>query len=356
MQQNNFLLYGANGYTGELIARYASQYGLTPILAGRSESALKTLSQKLNLPYKRIDLDDEAALTSALMEVKLVIHAAGPFQYTALQMIKACLKTGRHYLDINGDIAVFEMLKKFDEAAKQANIMIMPGVGFDVVPTDCIAVWLKKQLPDAHSLKLAFASSGGGLSHGTATTMAGKLGEGGAIRLDGKIARVPLGQHPMWVDFPVAIDKTKRIFTMSIPWGDISTAHFSTGIPNIETFTGVPPKAFSLLKFQGLFNWILRTNWMRGYLKRKIDAKPAGPSDEQRNKAIGYVWGQVSNAAGKTVSAGLTGPEGYTLTLHSSLIIAKKIIEGNWQPGYQTPGMVYGERLVSEVPGVKLFF
>jgi short subunit dehydrogenase-like uncharacterized protein len=352
MEQNSFLLYGANGYTGELIARYAASYNLRPILAGRREAALKPLAEKLHLPYKVIDLDDTASLTAALSEVKLVVHAAGPFQFTAKQMVDACLATGTHYIDINGDIAVFEMLKRYDAAAQKAGIMVMPGVGFDVVPTDCIALLLKKMLPDAVSLKLAFAALGGGLSHGTATTMANKLGEGGAARKEGKIVKVPLGQKGMEVDFFAGNGSRKKLFVMSIPWGDVSTAHFTTGIPDIETYTGIAKKTYRLLKLQPLFNWLLRTSFMRNYIKKKINNKPAGPSDAAREKAIGFVWGQASNAAGKTVTAGLSGPEGYTLTLHSTLLIAQKILAGNFKPGYQTPAAVYGEDLILEVPGI----
>ena len=239
MQSNTFLLYGANGYTGELIARYATKYNLQPILSGRKAELIEPLAQKLNLPFRIFELSDETALLAALQEVKVVVHAAGPFQFTAKQMIEACLKTGTHYLDINGDIAVFEMIKKYDAAAKKAGVMLLPGAGFDVVPTDCLALQLKKLLPDADSLKIAFASLGGGVSHGTAITMASKLGEGGAVRKGGKIVRTPLGQKGMWVDFGV-----KKLFVMTIPWGDISTAYFTTGIPDIEVYTGISKKIY----------------------------------------------------------------------------------------------------------------
>ena len=348
MQTNTFLLYGANGYTGELITRYAKQYNLQPILAGRKKELIEPLANKLNLPFKIFSLEDTAALHAALKEVKVVIHAAGPFQFTAKQMIEGCLQTGTHYLDINGDIAVFEMIKTYDAAAKKAGIMLLPGAGFDVVPTDCIALQLKKLLPDAVALKLAFASVGGGLSHGTAITMATKLGEGGAARKDGKIIRTPLGQKGMWVDFGV-----KQLFVMSIPWGDISTAYFTTGIPDIETYTGISKKMYNVLKLQPLFNWLLRTNFVRNYIKNKIKHKPAGPSDEQRNKAIGFVWGQAVNAGGKKATVRLIGPDGYTLTTHSSLIITQKVLNGSFITGYQTPATAYGENLIMEIPGVQ---
>jgi short subunit dehydrogenase-like uncharacterized protein len=317
-------------------------------LAGRNKQGIKLLAEKFNLSFRIFDLDDTETLVAALKDVKLVIHAAGPFQYTAKQMIEACLQTGTHYLDINGDIAVFEMIKRYDDAAKKAGIMLMPGAGFDVVPTDCISMQLKNKLPDAISLQLAFATLGGGISHGTAMTMAGKIGEGGAVRKNGNIIRNPLGQKGMWVDFG-----KQKLFVMSIPWGDISTAYFSTVIRNIETFTGISQKAYYFLKAQFLFNWLLRTKFVRGIIKNKISQRPAGPSDAQRNKAISLVWGKVVNEKNETVSISISGPEGYTLTAHSALIIANKVLNGNYSIGYQTPASAYGENLVFEIPGVK---
>jgi short subunit dehydrogenase-like uncharacterized protein len=240
------------------------------------------------------------------------------------------------------------MIKQYDAAAKKAGIMLLPGAGFDVVPTDCIALQLKKLLPDATSLQLAFASLGGALSHGTATTMANKLGEGGAIRKDGKIIHESLGQKGMWVDFGI-----KKLFVMNIPWGDVSTAYFTTGIPNIESYTRISKKVYYLLKLQPLFNWLLRKSFVRNRIKKKIDRRPTGPSDEQRSNAISLVWGRVRNAAGKTVVARLSGPEGYTLTTHSALIIMQKTLHGNFSTGYQTPASAYGQNLVMEIPGVQ---
>lgn len=348
MEPNSFLLYGANGYTGDLIARYSRQYNLQPVLAGRRKEVIEPLANKLDLPYRIFDLNEEAALQSALKEIKAVIHAAGPFHYTAKQMAEACLKTGTHYIDINGDITVFEMLKRYDDAAKKAGIMLLPGAGFDVVPTDCVALQLKKMLPDAIALQLAFATIGGGLSHGTATTMADRLGEKGAVRKNGKIIRQPLGEKGMWIDFGV-----KKLFVMSIPWGDISTAYVTTGIPDIETYTGISKKVYSALKLQPMFNWLLRTKFVRRYIKNKINSRPPGPNDEQRSKATSLVWGQVTNTEGKTATARLSGPDGYTFTAHSALIIVRKILQGQFTPGYQTPAGAYGENLVMEVPGVQ---
>ncbi|MDP1844180.1 MAG: saccharopine dehydrogenase NADP-binding domain-containing protein [Sediminibacterium sp.] len=348
MQNNQFLLYGANGYTGQLIAKMAIEYQLVPVLAGRNEVSIKELAASLNLSYEVINLDNHDELVACLRKFSVVLHAAGPFQFTSAKMLKACMEAHTHYLDITGEIGVFEQAKRYNDQAIQSEIMVMPGVGFDVVPTDCIAKFLHESMPNATHLKLAFATIGGRLSHGTATTMAEGMGEGGAVRENGKIVKKPLGHKGFWVDFGL-----KKLFVMCIPWGDVSTAYSTTGIPNIETYTMASPKTFSMLKWQGLYNWILRTSFVRNRFKKKIKQKPAGPDDTARAKAKCMVWGEVVNAAGEHKIARLTGPEGYTLTAYSSLIITKKVLEGNFKTGYQTPAGCYGANLVLEIPGVE---
>ena len=347
MQPNMFLLYGAYGYTGELIARYAVQYNLQPILAGRREAALAPLAAKLNLPYKVIDLNDTPALEAALREVKIVVHAAGPYDFTARQMINACLQTGAHYIDLNGDPDIFEMLRSFDKAAKDANIMLLPGAGFDVVPTDCLALFLKKALPDARELKLAFAILGSGMSHGTAMNTVLKLGLPGAVRENGVIVREPVGKRGMRVDFGV-----KNLFVMSLPWGDVATAYYSTGIPNVQSYTNVPLAAWWVLKAQSAYNWLLQKPFMRDFIRRQIDRRPPGPDDNTRNLAVSLIWGQVTNAQGKQVTARLRTPEAYDVTAYTVLLITQKVLEGNFLAGYQTPSSAYGENLIMEIPGV----
>ena len=340
-----FLLYGAYGYTGELIVEMAGNFGLEPILAGRNEEKLRALSQKSGYAFRSFNLDNIEQIQAQLKDIDLVIHAAGPFKYTARPMMEACIQSKTHYLDITGEIEVFELGAKLGSAAAEAGITLMPGVGFDVVPTDCMAAYLKKKLPDAIDLKLAFASVGGGVSHGTASTMAERLGELSARRENGKIVGVPLGVSTMNVPFP-----GKDRFAMSIPWGDVSTAYHSTGIPNIEVFTSVHPKSHARLKYQKYIDWLLRTDFVRNQVKKRIKKGPAGPSPEKRVKANSLIWGQVTNAAGVQKAAQMTTLEGYTLTATTSLMIAKKVLEGNFKKGFQTPSNGYGADLIMEVP------
>jgi short subunit dehydrogenase-like uncharacterized protein len=178
--------------------------------------------------------------------------------------------------------------------------------------------------------------------------MINHLGEGGARRASGKIIRVPLGEH----GFSLILND-KEYFMMSIPWGDVSTAFHTTGIGNIETFTGISKRVYNVLKLQVAFNWILRTSLTKKLLRARLAKLPAGPDEDKRRQARSFIWGQVSNRSGQTKTLISEGPEGYTLTAHSSLIIADKILHGQFKPGYQTPASAYGDELVLEIPGFK---
>ncbi len=341
----NFLIYGANGYTGELIARETVKRGLKPILAGRSQNKIEPLAKELNLIFRTFSLADKKSLEYTLKEVDFVLHCAGPFSLTSQFMVEACLRLGKHYLDITGEIEVFEAMARRDEAAKKAGIMIMPGVGFDVVPSDCLALHLKNRLPSATDLTLAFYGLGK-ISHGTQATMLKNIGAGGAIRQNGQIKRVPAAYKAREIDFG---EFTKTAVT--IPWGDVSTAFYSTGIPNIEVFTVVPDKNLKLLKLSRYLGWLLASKPVQNYLQKQIPE--GGANEEERAQGKTFLWGEASDENGNRVSTKIKMPEGYTLTVLTALEIAEKLLAGNFRTGFQTPAKAFGADLILEIEGVE---
>lgn len=341
---SNFLIYGANGYTGELVTRFAAEQGLKPILAGRNGEKIEALAKQYGFDFRVFDLNDSAKLDAALREVAFVLHCAGPFSLTSEPMIEACLRTKRHYLDITGEIAVFEAAAARDKSAQEAGIMLMPGVGFDVVPSDCLARHLKNRLPSATRLTLAFYGLGR-ISHGTQATMTMNVGRGGAVRRNGTIESVPTAWKTREIDFG-EVKKTG----VTIPWGDVATAYYSTGIPNIEVYTIVPEAQLKLLKLSRYIGWLLATAPVQSILQSQIPA--GGPSDEERAKGKTYLWGEASDDAGNRVEARQFGMEGYTMTALTALKISEKILAGNFCAGFQTPAKCYGAGLILEIEGV----
>ena len=212
---NDWMIYGANGYTGQLTAREAVSRGLKPVLAGRSEGPVAAEAEQLGLEYRVFALDDPLAVREALQGLRLVLHCAGPFSETSEPMVGACVTEGVHYLDITGEISVFKAVHERDAEARRADVVLLPGAGFDIVPTDCLAARLVETLPATTALQLAF-QAGGGPSPGTAKTSVEGLANGGCIRRDGRLEKVPLGWKTRTVPFA-----TGEREAVTIPWGDV---------------------------------------------------------------------------------------------------------------------------------------
>jgi short subunit dehydrogenase-like uncharacterized protein len=341
------LLYGATGHSGRLIAGLAADQGLRPVLAGRDAAGLATLAAQHGLEHRVFDLSDAHAIDRGLDGMAAVLHCAGPFAHTFRTMSDACLRTGTHYLDITGEIDVFQALAARDADASRAGVMLLPGVGFDVVPSDCLAVHLVRRLPSASRLLLGIRGSGS-LSRGTATTMLENMGRGGMVRRAGRLTRVPAAWRTREIDF----GRGPRT-AVTIPWGDVVTAWHSTGIGDIEVYAAMPRSVHALLRASRLAGWLLRRRWVQAVPKRLIRARGAGPTTEQLARGSSTVWGRVEDDAGNSAAALLHGPDPYLLTAHAALAILRRVLAGELEAGFRTPAGVYGPDLVLAVPGTR---
>jgi short subunit dehydrogenase-like uncharacterized protein len=344
--KSRYLVYGANGYTGHLVARLAASRGERPVIAGRSAGEIERIAKELGLEPRVFSLDDTAEVDRGLDGIAAVLHCAGPFSRTYRAMAEACLRTKTHYLDVTGEAVVFEALAARDAEAQKAGIMLLPGSGFDVVPSDCLALHLKNRLPTARRLSLGFQPVGG-LSRGTATTMIENLHRGGLVRRGGKLVSVPAAWKTRVIDF----GRGPRT-TMTIPWGDVATAWYSTGIPDIEVYMAAPTRLRVATRLSRFVAPVLRTRWFQERAKARIRSGPPGPTDEQRARGKCLLWGEASDDEGTHVVSRLATPEGYTLTAQAALAIVRKVLEGQAPVGYQTPAKAYGADFVLGLEGV----
>ena len=348
--KNKWLIYGANGYTGQLIAREALRRGLKPILAGRNSEGIALIAGETGFESLVFDLDDTAAVNNALQGVTLVLHCAGPFSATSQPMIEACLKNGCHYLDITGEISVFANAHKQSNEASHADIVLMPGVGFDVVPTDCLAAQLVKALPAATSLTLAF-ESGSHMSPGTAKTSIEGLAGGGCVRQDGKLKWVPLA----WKTREIPFSHEKRL-CVTIPWGDVFTAFISTGVPDIEVYMSAPPSSILQMKRLRMLKPLLSMQWVQNLMKKRIAKSVTGPEINERKNSQMQLWGEVTTADGRSVSATMTTPNGYDVTVTASLGIVEYLLVNDVEGGFYTPSLLMGADYANSLPEVTFNF
>lgn len=340
-----WMIYGANGYTGQMITREAVKRGMRPILAGRNQEVIQNMAAEHRLESRIFDLSEIGVVMEGLTEIDLVLNCAGPFSSTAEPMMRACIESKVHYLDITGEISVFELAQELSSQAKKKKVILCPGVGFDVVPTDCVAASLKAALPDATQLTLGFDSRSG-LSAGTAKTTVEAMKQGGKIRQDGEIKTVPLGYKTREINY----GKSTK-FSVTIPWGDVSTAFHSTGIRNIEVYIPSSPKSVRMMKAANLARPIIGMNLVQGILKKKA-GKVEGPNEAERTSSPAFVWGEAINPEGKKVVARVKTANGYDLTVRASLAVATFVLmEKNLTGGAYTPSKLMGADFVERLEG-----
>ncbi len=348
-RSSKWLLFGAYGYSGRLILEEALRRGHRPIIAGRDEKKLSAISQLFGLEKRAFSLNDRETLKRAIEDVSLVLNAAGPFIYTFEPLCSACIETGKHYVDITGEIPVFERAFTFDRDAQRRKICVLPGAGFDVVPTDCLAKYLSEKLPDATELELAFAGLSK-MSRGTLRTMIEFLPKRGLIRRDGELVSVPVGANVKEIEFP-----GRRLTVMSIPWGDLSTAYRSTGIKNITTFMAYPRRIAYSMRYTGpLLARILSFGLLRRAIQFIVKRFVSGPDESLRSTGKAFVYGRVSNSKGDVKEAWLETIEVYRFTAISAVRCVENIIEMS-PSGVLTPSLAFRSDFVLQIGGTKRY-
>ena len=346
--KRRLLLYGANGYTGRLILEAALARGLPVTIAGRRREAIEPLAAERGVPFELFALDEAPRrLAERLSRHGALLLAAGPFSRTSAPALSACLKARVPYLDITGEVAVFEAVFARHPEAVRAGVPLLPGVGFDVVPSDCLAAALAAALPGA--VRLLLAIRGFGISAGTARTMLEGLPKGGAARVDGRLVSVPAAWKSRTVPFP---DRPRLAVT--IPWGDLSTAYRSTGIPNIETYLAMAPAQVEALRWGRSLLPLAGLAPLQGIVSSWLRRAVAGPTADERSRHRAVVWGRVEDGEGRAAEGTVETLEGYALTAETAVLAVERVLRGSVRPGAWTPSRAFGARFIEEVRETRL--
>ena len=340
-----FMIYGANGYTGVLAAEHAVARGHRPLLAGRSADKVRPLAERLGVPWVAVDLADRPALERAIAGLGAVLHAAGPFVHTSAPMVDACLASKVSYLDITGEISVFAGTFARDRDAREAGVALMSGVGFDVVPTDCLARYVADRTPGATELELAFAAIGRP-SAGTAKSAVEHLHEGGFVRRDGKLVPYAIGKGAKRIRF-----STGELWCVPVPWGDLETAFVTTRIPNITTYMAQPRRNVRAMRLGGpVLRAAARLAPVRRALLGFVERRLAGPDATARELGRSNVWARAATPDGRATEAWLDTVDGYVFTAHSSIRAIERVLAER-PTGALTPALAFGADFVLEIEG-----
>lgn len=348
--RDGLLIYGATGYTGGLIAREAVGRGLCPALGGRHPGRLARLAHELGGLRTRVaELGDRGALAEALRDVAVVLNAAGPFSVTAQPLVEACLAAGVHYLDVTGEVDVLAALEARDGEARARGVMLLPGVGFDVVPSDCLAAHVAARAPGATWLALGVR----GLvfvSRGSYRTLVTQAGRGVRVRRAGRLVRSAPGALRRSFDFGDADGALRP--ALAVSWGDLVSAWHTTGIPDVEVYFESTPGVTALLGVERAFGGLLRSRTLRALVGAHAELLPEGPGEEARLAREAVLVAEAGDARGPVAAARLTTPEAYTFTGRLASEIAARVLEGRRAPGFQTPAGLFGPDFVLRFAGV----
>lgn len=342
---SQWMLYGAYGYTGRVTIEVALARGHKPLLAGRNEAKLTAVAQQYNLDYVTLDLNNTSQLCEEVSKVSAVVHMAGPFSQTCKPMLNACLQGKTHYLDITGEIPVFQTVLAHDKQAKAAGICLISGVGFDIVPTDCLGAYVASQVENAQSLDLAFTALSG-ISGGTSKTLLEMAGSGGFVRRNGRLLPHKLGTGNQKITF----SNGKTYTVTPIPWGDLATAQKSTGCVNVTTSMTTPMAGLMRATpfTQPLFripSFVKAGQWL-------IDKLVDGPSEKTRQTARAYLWAKAVNDIGDSYEAWLETIEPYQFTAVASVQAVEKVLAKR-PLGALTPSLAFGADFILEIEGSK---
>lgn len=347
MADLRWMIYGAYGYSGTLIAEEAVRRGHHPVLAGRSEASVAALAERLGLEHRAFGLDREDQIEEGIGDLDLVLHAAGPFVRTWEPMFRVCLRSGLHYMDISAEATVLESMFSRSHEAEGVGIALMPAVGFAVVASDCAARMVAEKLPGATELETAVVNTGG-VSRGTLRTAIAHMPSGILVRRDGVLQSRPVGKGLKPIRF---WDRVRM--GLPIPWGDLVTAHRTTGIANITTYLGVARGLAALARWAGGLGWIaLRPGPVRWLLQAAAGIAVVGPDAQARQKARAYVWARARRPAGEVAEVWLETAEAYRFTALAAVRSVERIL-GAGLRGALTPGGAFGGNFVLEIPGTK---
>lgn len=317
---NTLMIYGAAGYTGRMAAAYAKAAGLRLVVAGRDRAPLADLASVLDVEYRVFALDDDEAIIEGLAGIAVLLNCAGPFLRTAEPLMKACIERGVHYLDIAAELDSYRLAEDLDAQARMAGVMLLPGSGGSVAMLGCLTQHAIKRVPEPQSISIALHVSGT-MSRGSALSAAENMTDCLA-RVSGQLVPRSPGDTRNF-DFGRG---AVSCFPVTLP--DLLTIWKDTQVPNIATFVHVSGGAFP---------------------EGDLATLAEGPSVEQREQNRYQVAVEVIGRDGKIARAVLDTVNGYTFTPMAAAMAARRVLDGDVRPGFQTPAGLFGEDFATSI-------
>jgi short subunit dehydrogenase-like uncharacterized protein len=339
------IVYGAYGYTARLLLPRLKALGIDPVLAGRDPTRTAEVARELDVPHRVFSLADPGEVDGGLRGMDVLLNAAGPFMHTTTPLVLGCLREGLDYLDLSGEVEPLDRVADAGRAARDRGLMLLPAIGFDVVPSDCLATHVANRVPDATRLTF-YVSASNLMSHGSGVTLAEHIGIPVHTRREGRLEQMLMRMQMRWADFG-----SGHRPMVAVSWGDLVTAYRSTRIPNIEVYFEATAFRLAAVTINQYWGWLLRSTSANSFFHQYADMLPAGPTPEERaqERCSIVVEAQSPRAAARSR---IDTPEAYESTAIMATRVIERVIGGDRQPGFQTASTMFGPDFVLEFEGV----
>jgi short subunit dehydrogenase-like uncharacterized protein len=215
---------------------------------------------------------------------------------------------------------VFRALYDLDERARQAGITIMPGAGFGVIATNCLARYVSDAVGGAAVLEVATRAAVAQQGPGVAATRQQNMPYGGWIRQAGHLQPCPLGSGIITITLPDG-----PCLIMPLPTGDLEAAFQATGAADITAYGAVPGDPAS-------------------------GPKASDPPADQHPAYQSFGWARATGPDGATTQAWLQTGESYAFTGTASIRAVEETLARS-QPGAFSPAAAFGADFVLTIPG-----
>jgi short subunit dehydrogenase-like uncharacterized protein len=330
----DILVFGATGYTGQLVARALADRGASFSIAGRNRVKLERLAAETGGPEIRVaSVGDVDGLTDALTDCRVLLTCVGPFTELGSTAVEAALQARVNYLDSSGEgTFVGRLINQYDERARSTGIAIAPALGFDEVPGD-VAATLAAEGLERPEIVLTYAVPTTG-SNGTIKSAMGMLVSEGPWIRDGRKVMVGAGQHSRWSPMPPPLGP-KPAISFPLAVGHLVPLHLDPEALELYVTIGTAQRLGAKVGLPVL-KAVHSVEGARKLIARAIEVvQPSGgPGEQQRRKWWTVLAEARSGEDWRNVA--ISGRDVYGLTARLLSAAAMRMSE----PDYEVSGVV----------------
>ena len=388
------VVFGATGFTGQLVAAYLDEayppgaeaaHGITWAMAARDRDKLEATRADLDIHGVDLitaDSHDAASLRAMCEQAEVVLTTVGPYALHGSLLVETCVKTGTDYCDLSGEVPwMRRMIEAHHADAREKGVRIVHSCGFDSIPSDVGVFHHQREAMGTHgefceSVEMIVAAAKGGFSGGTFASLNNVLAE--ASKSD-KVASILMDPYALNTPAPdgTGVENDQRearfsenfnTYTAPFVMAGINTrivrrSNALAGFPygrdfvySEATATGQDLGGRLTATVTALGIGVVGNTGVLGEAIRGLAPKPgSGPSAQEREEGYFKLKFFGRTPSGKTLRTTVKGRRdpgyGCTSRMLAESAVALALTRGEGRDGgVLTPALAIGEELLERLP------